>query len=269
MAKQEMKTDVAVQNGGAITDTRPDFLKAGKRGQENVQREDLVVPRLELVQALSPARKKGDPNYIEGAEEGMLYNSVTRELYGDSVKVVPCYFIKEWLIWKDRKKGGGFRGAFGTEALARAEIMNLKDSDGKPENPEDYEALDTAQMFCLLITPAGKTQGIVISMSRSKMKIARNWNSLINLSDDDSFAKAYRVAAIADKNKNGDDFFNLKVTPVGYVNEEIYKAGEAFYELLKAGGATADRSGFTEDDSHAVHGSSGDGSRPKKDDGEF
>jgi hypothetical protein len=249
------KAELRVLEGGAIVDDRPAFLKESKRGSENVTHKDMVIPRLEVCQALSPARKKDHADYIEGAEEGMLYNSVTRELYGTDVKVVPCFYLKEWLIWKDRKKGGGFRGAYPTEAEAKTAIHDLKDKDGKPENADEFAALDTAQHFCLLLTETGKVQQIVISMSKSKMKVSRKWNSLISLSDDDSFAKAYRVEAISETNANNEDYFNIKIMPAGYVNEKIYTAGEALYELLKAGGASADRTGLDVDD-EAIHGKS-------------
>lgn len=250
--KQQAQTDessttaVAVQTSGALAVDRPTWLKDGqKRGSENVTHKDMVIPRLEIVQSLSPCRKKDKPEYIEGAEEGMMYNSVTRELYPDTIQLVPCFFLKEWLIWKDRKKGGGFRGAFPTEEAAKHAIAQLDGDD----DPADFEALDTNQHFCLLILPTGKVQQIVVSCSKSKMKISRKWNSLIQLSEDDSWAKAYNMSVVSETNKNNEDYYNFKpVVPAGYVNEHIYKAGEALYELLKAGGASADRSGLEVDD---------------------
>ena len=244
--KPAPKTEVAVKTF-AVSDDRPAFLKEGNRGSENVTTSDLVIPRLEVVQSLSPARNKAHPDYIEGAEEGMLYNNVTRELYGESVTVVPAFFMKEWLIWKDRKKGGGFRGAFPNKTDAEGALRSLKNSEGKPEPAEDYAVLDTAQNFCLLIA-GDKLQQIVISMAKSKMKVSRKWNSMIALSGDDSFSRAYRVDAVADKNQNNQDFYNIKVTPLGFVSESIYTAAEKMYETLKKGGVRADTSGFDAED---------------------
>lgn len=244
---------VATQEGGVLAESaRPSFLKDTARGAENVGVADLVIPRLEVVQSLSPCRKKGDPDYIEGAEEGMLYNNVTRELYGEEVTVVPCYFLKEWLIWKDRKKGGGFRGAFPSKAEADKAISELKDSEGKKEPAEDFTALDTAQHFCLLLPPSGgKPQQIVISMAKSKMKVSRKWNSLMNLAGDDTFARAYKIMGVGDKNAKNEDFYNLAVKALGYVTEPIYIAAEKMHEAIKKGGVRADTSGFDADDNHA------------------
>ena len=240
MKEQENKNEVQTVTQGAVSTERPDFLKKGTgRGAENVGHEDLIIPRLEVVQSLSPARDKSHADFIEGAEEGMLYNSVTRELYGEEVMVVPAMYVKEWLVWKDRKKGGGFRGAFPSEAQANAAIAALDGDD----NPEEFEAMDTGQMYCLLLLSSGEVQQIVVSMAKTKMKVARKWNSLIALSGDDSFARAYKISSVQEANKKNEKYYNLHVAPAGFVAEAIYIAAEKLYETVKAGGVKADTSG--------------------------
>jgi|SRR6185436_1789963 len=226
------KHEVKVQEGGALmTDEQPDFLKnqTTSRGSENVKAEDLVIPRLELVQDLSPCRKKADPNYIDGCEEGMLYNNVTRQLYGAETLVVPVYFRKEWLIWKDRDAGGGFRGAFPSED----EALNAK---AELEDGEECDVVDTAQHFCLLVQPTtGKTEEIVISMAKSKAKISRKLNSLIRINGGDSFSRVYRISAVAEKNNKNQNYFNFMVSPAGYPSKETYCRAEELYKSIASG----------------------------------
>lgn len=215
----------------------PAFLQdkgTQRRGTEDVGADDIVIPRLELVQALSPCRKKNDPAYIEGAEEGLLFNSLTRELYGSSVEVIPVKFRKEYLIWKDRKKGGGFRGSFPTELEAEQARRQLEDG-------EDCEVLDTGVMFCLRVD-GGRLEEIVVAMAKSRMKTARKWNSLIRLTQHDSFAKRYEISAVQEKNSNGDDYWNIAVKPLGFVDENQYKSAEELYRVIESGGVVADRS---------------------------
>jgi hypothetical protein len=220
VAKKEQAGTVAV----------PDYIKQGmNRGSENVGMEDLVIPRLEVIQALSPAIKKSDPAYIEGAEQGMLFNSVTRKLYGHNAVVCPVFFRKEYLVWKDRKAGGGFRGAFPT--LEEAQIRINQEDD-----PEQFTAQETAQQFCLLLDDAtGETEEIVVSMSRSKLKVSRAWNALIRMNGNDRFTRIYNVFAVEDSNDKGDDFWNLNVQTLGFAPVEVYKKGEALYESVKRG----------------------------------
>lgn len=239
-AQTSKTTEVAhaAQTAMAMSDDMPDFLKNQNgpgRGSEEVGADDLTIPRLELVQDLSPCRKRNDPAYIEGIEEGMLYNNVTRQNYGESVLIVPVYFRKEYLIWKDRNEGGGFRGAFPTQEAAEAARADLEDGDM-------CEVIDTAQHFCLLIDPAnGKAEEIVISMNKSKMKVSRKLNSLIRMNGGDSFSRVYRVTAVAEKNSKNQDFFNFSVAPAGYPTREVYQKAESMYDAVRSGARDVSR----------------------------
>lgn len=206
-------------------DKLPAYMNAGPaRGQENVTVDDLSIPRLDVIQALSPQRKKSAPEYIDGAEEGMLFNSVTGQLYGESVTFVPSFFRKEWLLWKDRDSGGGFGGAYPTAAAAEAEVR---------ERGADWEASETAQHFGLIVADSG-VEEVVCSMSRSKLKASRQLNTLAKMAGGDRFASAYTVSAVEVSGDRG-DYYNLTVKRVGWVEEDVYKAGETLYEAVSAG----------------------------------
>jgi hypothetical protein len=191
----------------------------------------MVIPRIELIQALSPARKKTDAAYIEGADEGMLYNNVTRELYGESVTVVPVYYTKQYLVWKDRKAGGGgsngFRGAFASKGLADDAIAALGE--------EGLEASDTAQHF-VLVHFNGQWQEAVISMAKSKMKVSKRWNSLMRLTNTDSFSRAYKLSATTETNARNESYFNFNIAPLGFVSKDVYQRAEKLYETIRQGG---------------------------------
>lgn len=211
----------------------PAYMKKGARGAENVGQEDLVIPRLEIVQSLSPCRKRGDPAFIEGAEEGMMYNSVTRELYGREVTLVPVAYKKDFLLWKDRKKGGGLRGVFPTAELAEDARQQLEDRD-------DVEAIDTAQHFCYLVKPNGQIEEIVVSMSKTKMKVSRKWNTLIRIAEVDSFAKMYKMSGVMQTNANNEDFYNFEIAPLpGFVDEQLYNRAEKLWEMIQKGAVKA------------------------------
>lgn len=249
MAKNQVVETNANNSVMLMSDEVPEFLKnqTSSRGSENVGANDLVIPRLELVQDLSPCRKKTDPSYIPGCEEGMLYNNVTRQLYGVEVLVIPVYFRKEWLIWKDRTAGGGFRGAFGSQAEAEAAMATLEDGN-------DCQVVDTAQHFCLALTPdTGKIEEIVISMNKSKMKVSRKWNSLIRMNGGDSFSRIYRLSAVSEKNNKNQDYFNYAVTAAGFPTEAIYKRAEALYEAIASGAVQIDRKVDNEENNSAEY----------------
>lgn len=217
------------------TEQRPAWLveKSGpSRGMEEVTAKDVIIPRLELIQATSPARDKTNPLYIEGAEEGMLFNSVTRELYGTSVVIAPVVYKKQYLVWKSRKLGGGsngFRGAFDHEIDAKAEIDRLAPTE------QGLESVETAQHFCLLVRPNGSVEEVVLSMAKTKLKVSRRWNSLMRMAEDDSFSRVYHVSSILETNSRNEKFYNLSVTPAGYAPQGVYVKGEATYNQIRGG----------------------------------
>lgn len=212
----------------AVADTLPAFVTKGSaRGSEHVAQSDLIIPRLELVQSLSPCRNKKDASYIEGAEEGMLYNNVTRELYGPFVKLVPVSYRKEYLLWKDRQKGGGFRGAFPTMQDANIAIRDMDDK-------LDLEIQDTAQHFCLLIG-FDKVEEIVVSMAKTKLKTSRKWNSLIRINEVDSFARSYYLTAVEQTNSMNQNYWSYDVSNDAYVTEDIFKRAEHLWSQINEG----------------------------------
>jgi len=73
-----------------------------------VGQDALALPFLKILGQLSPEVNKRDGKYVEGAEPGMIYNSVTGELFNGEkgVPVIPCYYKLEYVEWKDRGKDG-------------------------------------------------------------------------------------------------------------------------------------------------------------------
>lgn len=213
----------------------PAYIKQGgpARGNENVGTSDLVIPRLEIVQALSPCLKKNDAAFIEGAEVGDVFNTITRELYkyDTGVLVIPITYKKEYLVWKDRKEGGGFRGSFDSIDEANARIAGERDA-------ESLQAMETGQQLVLVVDEDGSTDEskmAMVSMSRTKLKVSKNWNSLIRLNGGDRFSRVYRLITADEQNSNGDDYKNFSVMAAGFPEEDAYHQAEALYQSVTSG----------------------------------
>jgi len=222
------KTDVAVQQSQelAFSNEVPDYIKQGQaRGSEEVKASDMVLPRLEIVQALSPIKETN-----EDAKEGYLFNSVTQEVIGDIAYFVPVYFRMEYLVWKDNDQGGGFFGSFNTAAEAEARKAEAV-SGG--ENPEYLEIVDTPVQYGLRVTPSGEIEQIVISMAKTKAKVSRKWNAMIQITGGDRFSRVYKITTFRDENKKGQKFFNYVVQPAGFTPKAAYEQAEQLYTVLK------------------------------------
>jgi hypothetical protein len=211
--------------------TVPEYIKKSNRGSEGVNAEDLQIPRIGIVQALSPERKKSDPNYIDGAEEGDMFNSVTRELFKGPLLVIPVYYRKEYFLWKVRAQGGGFRGVFSTaEAAIQAQL----------ESPDKTEVMDTAQQFCLVSTNGAKWEEAVVTMAGSNGGVSKKWNSDIRLREADRFANVYELLVVEKSNEKG-SFYIFKTQWKRWVTETEYRAGEQSYLAISKGARDVSR----------------------------
>ena len=204
------------------------------RGSEDVCADDLVIPRLGLIQAMSPQRKKKSAEYIEGADEGMIFNTATGELYTDGVYIVPVYFKKEYLLWVTPRssEGNDFRGAFATESLALQAQATFE---------ETTEVFETHQQFCLVVNPeTEKSEEVVLSMSRSQVKASKKLNTQIRITGGDRFTCVFHLSSVEDKSPLG-EFCNWGVRKVGYCPEWAFKQAEVMYDAVKSGEKTIDQ----------------------------
>lgn len=227
-----------------IGDQMPEHIRANvqggsNRGSENVKTDDLVIPRLEVLQALSPQLDATNAKYIKGAQQGDLVNSVSGRNYGKEVFVVPIQYTKQYLLWVARAKGGGFRGSFKT--MAEAEVKMNEEGGAKA----GLEVIDTPTHLCLLVDrDSGGVDEIIISMPRTKAKVSRAWNSMVRMAGGDRFCRIYRITTQKEKNTKG-EFFNFVVAQAGFPAAVLFRRAEKLYEQIKDGRAyTMDTSGM-------------------------
>ena len=104
---QEARNEVTEK--GSNLPTLSLFIKDAGQGLENMDKDDLALPFLKLLQSGSDETKKKHANYVEGAEAGMFYNTVTKKLYSGEkgIEVIPCFYkltFPEWAPF-ERKEG--------------------------------------------------------------------------------------------------------------------------------------------------------------------
>lgn len=249
--------EVTVAANTALAE-RPDYMGDQSRGSEEVTIQDITIPRLSMVQDLSPQRKKNNAEYIEGCEEGMLFNTVTLELYPSHVIFVPVYFRLEWLVWKHRDSGGGLQGVCATQEEAVALVAAHPLAGQMTEkNDSVLEVQDTAQHFGLIVDPNSpvdnpKATEIVVSMSRSQLKPSKQLNSQIRIVGGDRFERYYRLSAVQVDGARG-EYYNWKVEQLGFVSEAIFAQAESLYESVVSGKRDVER-----DDTASQEGATGD-----------
>ena len=171
-------TQVAKKANSALSIPAEDLLADVGRGLEKVSSDDMTIPRLAIIQSGSPQRKKKDDKYIDEADEGMVFNTVSNALYKDTFYVVPCEFEKLFIEWVPRESGGGLVTMYNTSNKPQAK----KEENGRRFLLENGNQLvDTAQHYVMVIGKDGSYEPAVMSMSSSLLTVSRNWVTRMKL----------------------------------------------------------------------------------------
>ena len=117
-------------------------------GFEDVQAGDLKLPIFKLLQSGSPEIKKTELEYVEGAEEGWWFDTISKRYY-QSLIVVPTKFVTHWIEWRPNQ--GGFVANHGADA--RISYSCVRDPDtNKLITKEGNELVQTSTWFCYVVS---------------------------------------------------------------------------------------------------------------------
>jgi hypothetical protein len=223
------------------------FEDDAAKGLGSIGQEDLALPFLKILGQLSPEVNKRDGKYVEGAEPGMIYNSVSGDLY-DGVKgidVIPCFYKLEYIEWKDRGEGPGAPVAIYDSS---SDIMSktTPDANYKDRLPNGNYIEKTASHFVIVAGDSPSTA--LISMKSTQLKISRKWNSMMSgikmkgkngLFTPASFSHIYRLKTTQMSNDKG-TWFGWEVSKVGPVTDQsLYGQAKSFSENISKGNVKA------------------------------
>lgn len=233
------------------------FADAGV-GNENITMDDKVVPRLSIVQSMSPELKKTKSEFIEGAEEGSVFNTATRELYTSPLVIIPVAYQKRYIEWVPRSAGGGLINPNHSPEI----LEECTPGDKGKYLLGNNEVVITPEHFVLVMHDEGSFEQAVLSMAGSKGKISRQWNTLIGgiqlrhpktnkLVSPARFYGAYEFTVTPESNENG-DWMNWRVRykcpttdlPGG---SDAYMAAREFHVMIKSGEVQAETESPTEE----------------------
>ncbi len=254
-ASEELQKPAASTSMAEVLNNKPAYLQgveSPQRGLEEITADEMVLPRITLTQGLTPQRQKRDPRYIAGLEEGMFFNSLTKQIYGDRLVVTPLFFRKSRIWFKDINDGGGImcRAPKGNDCQLNNGgpcLHNTWGNDGQP--PECTEFYN----YPCLIYPTNELA--VVSLKVTGIKAGREWNTIMRVRGADAFAGLYEIKAVPAQNKTGQTYFTYQITNApeegGWVPAEQFKKNEALYhELLKSftsGKTTVDESTLSDE----------------------
>ena len=232
---------VKKENAGAVAISSFE-IDSGK-GLGNLSQDDLALPFLKILGQLSPEVNKRDGKYVKGAEPGMIFNSVTGDLYDGAkgIQVVPCHYKLEYIEWRDRGEGSGAPVAIHSSA---SDIMTktTRDASFKDRLPNGNYIERTASHFVIVNGQTPSTA--LIAMKSTQLKISRKWNSMMagirlkgknGLFTPASFSHIYQLKTTQQSNDKG-TWFGWEVSKIGPVQDTtLYQQAKTFAENVSKG----------------------------------
>lgn len=270
MSKKEVATTAPAGLPAAY-----DYGEMAGEGFEKTSGKDLNVPFLAVLQSNSPQVEDKDP---KGAESGMLFNTVTRELYSahaaDDAPGLPfllCHYDTAYVEWVPRDNGGGFVGLHDPNGQIVKDALEASDTGYGKLKIGDNDLVETIYGYGLFLNPEG-TEAVgfgVVSFSSTKLKPFRNWLTAIYTLKGNPKPPTYAYRSILRTVKQKNDFgtfYNFRVDPWGEnwaksmlnpaVEGALLKEAKDFREMVISGMAKAD---FAKERSADGAGSAGGG----------
>ena len=200
-------------------------------GNENVGSNDLLLPYLKLLQAMSPEVQEG-PNNVEGARPGLILNTLTHETF-EELLVVPVHFSTEFSVFAKRGapvQGPAKFGSYGSEVDAAEALI----AAGKDSN--QYDIIQSGRNIIYVLDESGQIQTeALMYMDGSKLRVNREWNSLIRQTERPRFSGVWKLSTRRQSNAQG-SWFNYDVKWFGWVpSEDVYNRAKALVEAIQEG----------------------------------
>ena len=233
---EKKKTDVALAGM---------FEADANTGFGNMDTDDYALPFLRVLGQLSPECNKRDAKYIDGAEPGMIFNTVTKQLYDgeNGVNIIPCYYKREYVEWSDR--GEGTSAPIAIHSVESGIIKDTtRDAGYKDRLPNGNYLENTASYF---VTIDDGTSAL-ISMKSTQLKVSRSWNSMMNsiklkgkngMFTPAMYSHVYNLKTVQQSNDKG-TWFGWSVEKVGPVQDKaLYEQAKSFAVSANKGDVTA------------------------------
>tara|TARA_R110000824_G_scaffold139832_5_gene305276 strand:- start:283 stop:1050 length:768 start_codon:yes stop_codon:yes gene_type:complete len=228
------------ENAGALSSNL--FEADANQGAQNIRQEDLALPFLKVLGQLSPEVNKRDAKYVEGAEPGMILNTVTNALYDGTkgIQVLPVFYKRQYIEWQDRGESKG----------APVHIYNA--GDDIPKTTRDKMNKDrlgngnylenTANHYVVTLGESPSTA--LISMKATQLKISKKWNSMMlgikmqgknGLFTPPTYSHIYKLRTVQQSNDKG-TWFGWDVSQVGPIKDKsVYEIAKQFAVRVSKG----------------------------------
>lgn len=270
-----MGTSLTKAQKAELQATNDLFSGVENTGLENVNSDDLLIPRITILQALSPQLKKSKPEYIPDAEEGDICEVAMGTIIPSPMIFLPVYYKKQWLEWAPRSTGQGLVAVHDSQKIL---TQCTQDEKGRWFTESGNSIGETAQFFGLNLSSPGRMR-CFLPMAASQLRKARKLLTLstsekIRRSDGSEFTpplyyRSYELGICDENNTEGDwkgwtvsRAASLPELDLGVPWSNVLEEATTFLDSLIKGEARGDMSGIGEEGNS----SSGAGNQSDTDD---
>lgn len=203
-------------------------------GNENITSDDLELPRLKLLQALSPEVAEGGDEQIAGAKPGMTVNTMTGEIM-DDFYAINVFFNREYAVFRDRTLGGD--GVPLTVEATEEAAKNFITENGL--SLDEFNVTETARHLLLICEEDGtpKYEALVL-MSATRLRFSSEWNSQIVATGMDRYAGMWKISPKRVSNSKG-SWFSYTVDFANWADPAAYEQAKAMYAAVSGSQAAA------------------------------
>jgi hypothetical protein len=236
----------------------PDYLATPPtepiRGAENIEQGDYLMPRLAVCGKQTPQFDENHERYIEHLKLGEFFNSISGEIFGSTIYVVPLIEGKTrakyrpyeetgppYCMSSDGKHGEGDPGGECRKCGFRLFTPGTNGKNNKPECTEIFN-------YAVLVMPKGEPinkDGVLLweqhprldtfSILRFKSTSypqGQAWNSLLRMRNRDWFTQVYKISSFA--RSDGKNSWHIPVAEnAGWLSQQATEFSKPCYELAR------------------------------------
>lgn len=226
---EENKKDLELRKEGVIV-PRISGEKNLPAGFDEIEEGDIKMPRLSILQGLSQT-------VIDGkARMGQLGNSLTKEVYGDNVEIIPLFMFKTRAQF-DIERGLVMMSrdnktiTMAIEEFALYLGQPVEEVPGAEWNGDQPPTFNIVYNFPVLVVGRLNQFPISLSLMRTAVKTAKELLSMARFSGEDMFARVYSLKSEIVKGDKG-----TYAVPVISFNrrceDEEYATAKRFFDML-------------------------------------
>lgn len=263
----------------------PAFMrKDAGRGTEGLTTKDIEMPRIKLLQGLSPELEQ-----YNNVKSGEFFHTIAEKSLGKELEMVPLHISKRYVLWNPRWDGGGIlaraddavhwqppKGSFRvhTDKSKKPEsevtwtLAPTVPESGlaewgtfDPKDPGSQPAATEAFVIVVNLVKHPELSPVALLLQRTALTPAKKLNAKLKLSGSPIFGLRFNMTSFVDHRQPG-DFNNYVFEMLGYVEDEAYyeHCRELYENFSKSGVQVRDMEGAQDEG-----GSGGGGGGPRED----